>query len=117
MNSKAIKFTRAIEYFGNEDGEFWVPVDAATEDEAGQYLADLIELGVYAAGVSWPLVQECEEGHTCKAPSYCEAHPGCPNTPCPPASKRECWGFQDFDPACPIDLAEGIKTYVHRKSQ
>ena len=69
-----------MEFFHNDRGEFWVPTGEAGQDEAGQWLADLIEFGVYATGVATPLVSSCEEGHTCRT-GGCGAHPLCPATP------------------------------------
>ena len=68
-------------------------------------------------GVSSPFVVSCEYGHRCgDNPDGCDAHPDCPSTLCPPPTRRECWVFQDFNPACADGLEEGVRAYMPQDS-
>lgn len=81
-----------LAYWTNDDGDGYILVDEATQDVAGQYLADEWGLLVVASGRGQFDLKDCE------------CYPltdDCPDNegrPCHVRERADCWSFESYDP-------------------
>jgi hypothetical protein len=90
----------AVSFYTDEDGGYWVPVDVE-RDQRRAWLRCEATSGVALIPEDPPRLvsnlSDCELGHACREGWTCDAHPGCPDTPCPPAEPTDVWAFVNVD--------------------
>lgn len=91
----------AVTFFENGDGEYYVPVAEEPDQRRAWLRAEAsTSVALVPAGRQTLPCGDCEMDHHCGETKWdggCDAHPGCPKTPCPPPESTDVWLFLNVD--------------------
>ena len=88
----------AIWFYEDFEGAYFVPVSEEPDQRRAWQRAEAsTSVALVPDGRATVPVSDCEEGHYCREPYSCDAHPACPGTACPPGEPTDCWLFQNVD--------------------